>query len=280
VILIDAGYLTARSRYIFRDLRTSHGTPMGAIYGFLCAIDQIRRACPNEPIKVCFDSYSQWRVGLLSQYKATRESRQEGWFGSDKQLQHAFEKDSIKKLLPHIDGVTVVEAEGAEADDLIGIFAKAYPGSIIFSADKDMWQLTQYGAKITSKIQKGKFVFTECPPEFTQIPPQNLALYRAIMGDNSDGIPKIPKVFAKEVQQMAMQCSTPEELLTCNKFNDTKSFKQIEEYREQLLVNYEVCKLPPNRNYTIVEPPKVSLADARETLDLLDLNSMKRLIKY
>lgn len=275
VILIDAGYLIARSRYIFKDL-SSHGTPTGAIYGFLSTIKQIRKNYPNHQIQVCLDSYSQWRKDLLPQYKADRESHQEDYLGSDKQIQHKFEKGTVKNIVCNIENVEVLYAQGYEADDVIAIQSRHNPSSIIFSADKDMWQLTQYNAKITQKIQNGAFVFSNLPKEFENIPPQNLALYRAIMGDTSDMIPKLPRVLTKEVQEIAKQFSNPTDLLLSDNFNTAKSFQIIQDNREQLLINYELCKLPPDRDIVITkyEAPKEQSLKLVEELELYSMRGL------
>lgn len=276
VILIDAGYLIARSRYIFKDL-SSHGTPTGAIYGFLSTIKQIRRNYPNYQIQVCLDSYSQWRKDLLPQYKADRESHQEEYLGSEKQMQHKFEKTSVRDIVCNIKNVKVLYAVDYEADDLIAIQSRDNPNSIIFSADKDMWQLTQYNIKITQKIQNGKFIFSQLPKEFENIPPQNLALYRAIMGDSSDGIPKLPRVLTKEVQEIAKQFSNPTDLLTSDVLT-SKSFQIIQDNREQLLINYEICKLPPDREIAIIEHRSPKEGSLR-LIEELELYSMRGLIQ-
>lgn len=276
MIIIDGGYLTARSRHVFGNLTNSAGTPTGAVYGFLSTIKQIRRGYPEHQIVICLDSYSQWRSNLSNQYKATRESHQEGWLGSDKQIQHSFEKEAIKKIVSNIDNVRVIEAEEAEADDLIAILASENPGAAIFSADKDMWQLTQFSTVITFKMEKGKLIIAEYPKEFENIPPQNLALYRAIMGDTSDGIPKIPRVSTKEVSEMAMTYSTPNDLR--DNPLDNKSYNIIMEHWEQLLTNYELCKLPPNRRYNIMDY-KAPMEEAVGLIETLELNSMRGLLE-
>lgn len=277
MIIIDAGYLTARSRYVFKNLKTSQEKPVGAIYGFLSTVKQIRKNYPQEQIIVCLDSYSQWRVNLSSRYKAERESHKEGWLGSEEQHQHGFEKETIKKIVSSVPNVTVIEAEEAEADDLIAITASRNPGSIILSADKDMWQLTRFNIRIAKNIEKGKLICLNYPKEFENIPPQNLALYRAIMGDAGDGIQKLPRVSTIEVQAMARRCSTPGDLFEDKEFKETKSFQIIDNNYTQLLVNYELCKLPPDRSYYI-ERYEGTKEEALELIEKLELYSMRGLL--
>lgn len=280
MILIDGGYLTARSRYIFGNLTTSEGTPTGAIYGFLRILQQIKRAYPAEEIKVCMDSYCQWRAQLLPQYKLNRESHQEGYLGSDKQKQHAFEKNCIMTIASNIQGVTVVTANDSEADDIIAMYAEGNPGSIIFTSDKDMWQLTQFGSRITNKIDKGTFVFGDTPKDFIDIPIASLAFYRAVMGDSSDQIPKIKGIKTKDIKAMcSLGITSPTDLVNTDEEWQSRfpSSKVLLDNLEQLNINYELCKLPPDRDI-FIETYSADRDEAISLISQLEIFSMKALL--
>ena len=279
MIIVDAGYLAARSRYAFKDLTNSEGTPTGAVYGFLRTIQQIRRNYKDHQIIICMDSYCSWRPDLLSSYKSGRESRKADYMGSDKQKQHALEKAAIMSISSNIKNTEVVFAREAEADDLIALYASKNPDSIIYSADKDMWQLAQYGAKITSKINKGNFVYTNQPKDLDGVKPENLALYRAILGDTSDQIPKIKGLKSKEVLSICQTVSTLDEFIekADELASEYNSAKVLIDNIEQLKINYEVCQLPSSHTPVVIK----HLANkdlALQWIEGLNLSSMKGII--
>ena len=281
MILIDAGYLTARSRYIFGDLQTTQGAKTGAVYGFLKTIQQIKKNYPKQPIVVCLDSYCEWRAKLLGNYKSKRESHQEGYLGSEKQLQHAFEKGAINHVASAIPNVRVVTSRDSEADDLIAYYAsisKPEDETIIFSADKDMWQLVTYPVKITNKINAGNFVIADKPKDFIDIPIESLALYRAMMGDSSDEIPKIKGLKSKEIIAICNKVHTLEEFIEeTDNLLEYKSTEVLVQNFDQLKINYEVCRLPTTHLGEIVEI-KSDRERAIATLECLQLNSLRRVI--
>lgn len=278
MILIDGGYLTARSRYAFRNLTNSAGVPTGAVFGFLSTIQRIRKNYPDQDIYVCMDSYSKWRADLMSCYKSNRDSHKEGWFETEKAKQHALDREAILAIAPVIKNVTVLYADGAEADDLIAQLASEQDKAIILSSDKDLWQLAQYGAVLTSKIDKGKFVISSYPTEFGEVPVKALALYRAIMGDSSDQIPKVKGVSTKDVQALCKQVSDLEELLYAEgDIRETnKTTKAIYANIEQVKLNYEVCKLPSSHTFVQkqITSDKARANDFINKLEILSIRSV------
>lgn len=282
MVLIDAGYLMARSRYAFGALTTSSGIHTGAVYGTIKTLQQIRKNYPSEKIILCLDSYSKWREDLLPSYKSKRDSHQPEYMGSEKQLQRDMEKRAVVTIAANIMNVEVVSASEAEADDLLAKYTEeSTEGAIIFTADKDMWQLTKYDrVKITNKIERGNFVFSSMPAELAVVPVENLSFYRAIQGDSSDEIPKIRGLKSKEVIAICQEVGSPEELLRkegdlISRFNSAESLiKDI----EKLKINYEVCKLPSGRVSTIWTT-FVPMKESLEKLEELELYSLRSVLQ-
>lgn len=131
---------------------------------------------------ICCDSRHYWRKDIFPYYKAGRKKGREesglDWneiFASLNKI-----KAEIKEHSPYV----VIEVDGGEADDVIGVMAKTFNMAgpiLIVSGDKDFKQLQKYkGVDQYSPVQK-KFI-KEKDPE--------LYLKEHIMrGDGGDGIP-------------------------------------------------------------------------------------------
>jgi 5'-3' exonuclease len=133
----------------------------------------------------CCDNKGNWRKEYFPLYKANRKkAREENKQNIDwKSLFEVIDniRGEIKEHLPY----KVVNIEGCEADDIIGVICKNYNSEpiLIVSSDKDFVQLQKYkNISQWSPLTK-KFIKNEKPDE------QLRALI--VTGDRSDGIPNI-----------------------------------------------------------------------------------------
>lgn len=133
-------------------------------------------------IVVACDSKKYWRRDVFPFYKAHRKKDREK---SEFDWHLIFEtlnkiRDELKENFPY----RVIEVEGAEADDVIGVLtARLAPHQdvLILSSDKDFVQLQKYpNVSQYSPILK-RFVKTEDPQQYIR--------EHIIRGDRGDGIP-------------------------------------------------------------------------------------------
>ena len=133
-------------------------------------------------IVVACDSKKYWRRDVFPFYKAHRKKDREK---SEFDWHLIFEtlnkiRDELKENFPY----RVIEVEGAEADDVIGVLtARLAPHQeiLILSSDKDFVQLQKYSnVSQYSPILK-RFVKTEDPQQYIR--------EHIIRGDRGDGIP-------------------------------------------------------------------------------------------
>lgn len=137
------------------------------------------------PIVICADSKSSWRKKVFPYYKAHRKADRN-------KLQHiewpvVFELfDQVKDELREWTKYPVIEVEGAEGDDVIGILALQYPDQkhIIISRDKDFQQLQAYNPLLTQYDPVDKRLLTPANKETFL---QEHILY----GDRNDGVPNV-----------------------------------------------------------------------------------------
>ena len=131
---------------------------------------------------ICCDSKRSWRKDVFPFYKFNRRKNREtsslDWTSIFEILNKI--RDEIKENLPY----RVLEVEGAEADDIIGVLTSRFSPSeniLILSSDKDFIQLQKYrNVQQYSPILK-RFLKTENPQMFIK--------EHIIRGDTGDGIP-------------------------------------------------------------------------------------------
>lgn len=133
-------------------------------------------------IVIACDSKRYWRRDFFPFYKSHRKDDREksaiDWSLIFNTLAEI--KDELRENFPY----KVIEVDGAEADDIIGVLVKNFHDQediLILSADKDFVQLQKYrGVTQYSPILK-RYMRVDNPQEYIQ--------EHIIRGDRGDGIP-------------------------------------------------------------------------------------------
>ena len=135
----------------------------------------------GEVIVAC-DSKRSWRRYYFPFYKSNRrKARDESGFDWNLIFDTLGKiREELKENFPY----KVIEVEGAEADDIIGVLAarKApHEEVLILSSDKDFVQLQKYANVIQYSPIMKRFVKTDNPHKFVK--------EHILKGDRGDGIP-------------------------------------------------------------------------------------------
>jgi len=199
LLLVDGNSIMNRAFYGTQDsfMKNSKGLFTGAVYGFL---NIFYRYCKEEHpthVAVAFDLKAPtFRHKMYDGYKATRK-------GMPPEL--AMQMPVIKDVLDAM-GITRLEIEGYEADDIIGTYAYRAQGEgmecRILTGDRDSFQL------ITDKInvilpatgQAGTTTVIYTPEKIVEkygVEPIKMLQVKSLMGDSSDNIPGVPGVGEK-----------------------------------------------------------------------------------
>lgn len=131
---------------------------------------------------ICCDSRTSWRKEIFAHYKQNRKkNRDESSINWDEIFAIISEmKQVLKDHFPY----SVVEVDGAEADDIIAVLAKQYHKTeniMILSADHDYAQLQKYkGVKQYAPVQKKEIIVED---------PHKSLMEHIIQGDKGDGVP-------------------------------------------------------------------------------------------
>lgn len=197
LVLVDGNNLIFRSYYATayqgRLMHTSNGMPTNAIYGLSNMINKIITDESPDYMVVAFDKGKTFRHEKYEDYKAGRNKTPEELI-----VQFPY----AKKLLKHM-GITCLEIDNYEADDIIGTLSREadktdYFQTVIVSSDNDLLQL------ITDKtcvnlITKGTTVCLtpELLKEHKGVYPDQIKDLKGLEGDSSDNIKGVKGVGNK-----------------------------------------------------------------------------------
>ena len=197
LVLVDGHSILNRAFFGIPDLTNSEGLHTNAVYGFLNILFKILDEEQPDYLTVAFDVHAPtFRHKMYNAYKGTRKPMAE-----ELRQQVPLMKEMLTAM-----GVTIVEKEGYEADDLLGTIAKQSEAQglevSIVSGDRDLLQLASDHIKI--RIPKTKRTGTEIEDylakdvvEKYQVTPLQFIDVKALMGDSADNIPGIPGIGEK-----------------------------------------------------------------------------------
>ena len=197
LVLVDGHSILNRAFFGIPDLTNSEGLHTNAVYGFLNILFKILDEEQPDYLTVDFDVHAPtFRHKMYDAYKGTRKPMAE-----ELRQQVPLMKEMLTAM-----GVTIVEKEGYEADDLLGTIAKQSEAQglevSIVSGDRDLLQLASDHIKI--RIPKTKRTGTEIEDylakdvvEKYQVTPLQFIDVKALMGDSADNIPGVPGIGEK-----------------------------------------------------------------------------------
>lgn len=197
LVLVDGHSILNRAFFGIPDLTNSEGLHTNAVYGFLNILFKILDEEQPDYLTVAFDVHAPtFRHKMYDAYKGTRKPMAE-----ELRQQVPLMKEMLTAM-----GVTIVEKECYEADDLLGTIAKQSEAQglevSIVSGDRDLLQLASDHIKI--RIPKTKRTGTEIEDylakdvvEKYQVTPLQFIDVKALMGDSADNIPGVPGIGEK-----------------------------------------------------------------------------------
>ncbi|MDR3922814.1 MAG: DNA polymerase I, partial [Clostridia bacterium] len=185
-----------------RYLSAKDGTPTNAIYGFLNILLKLIKEQEPDYICAAFDVKAPtFRHKQYEGYKAQRKPMPEGLAA-----QMPLAKDVLRAM-----GVTILEKEGYEADDIIGTVARLCEESeiscFIATGDKDDLQLASDKTKVILTVTKSGYNETiiyddKGVKEKYHVTPTEFIDVKALMGDPSDNIPGVKGVGEKTAMSL------------------------------------------------------------------------------
>jgi DNA polymerase-1 len=207
LFLIDGHAHCYKAFYAIRNLSAPDGRPTGAVYGFTTMLLKILREQKPDYIAAAFDAPGPtFRHEEYADYKAQRKPMPE-------ELQPQI---PLIKQIVEACGVTRLEQEGYEADDIIGTLAReaSENGVDVFIAtgDKDALQLLDEHVR-RFDTSSGDAYDVDSLRDEKGIEPGQVIDMMALSGDTSDNIPGIRGIGPKTALKLIRKYGTLDEVL-------------------------------------------------------------------
>lgn len=197
LVLMDGHSILNRAFFGLPDLTNSQGVHTNAVYGFLNIMFKILEEEKPDYLTVAFDVHAPtFRHKMFEEYKGTRKP-----MADELRQQVPLIKEMLKAM-----GITIVEKEGYEADDILGTLSvkaeKEGMDVAVISGDRDLLQLATEHVMI--RIPKTKKTGTEIENYLADdvvekygVTPKEFIDVKALQGDTADNIPGVPGIGEK-----------------------------------------------------------------------------------
>ena len=212
IVILDGYSLMYRAYHALQTpMNAPDGTPTNAIHGFMMMLMKVIEDERPDAMAVAFDMHAPtFRHKLYDGYKGTRKPMPDELRAQD---------PIIRELIGQM-GITILEREGYEADDIMGTISQrceaAGDDALLVTGDRDAFQLS--GPHTTILYTKRGITDTvRVTPDFVMaqygVEPKQLIDVKALMGDASDNIPGVPGVGEKTALKLIQQYGNLTEVL-------------------------------------------------------------------
>ncbi len=210
LVLIDGNAMMHRAYHALPPLTTPDGKPANMVYGFVSMVLRLHHALKPSHMAVAFDRPGPtFRNKLFADYQIQRPKAEDD-FVSQIPMVH----DTARAF-----GIPAYEADGFEADDVIGTIAKAVQHTgidqvIIVTGDRDILQLVKDEKVMvympTKGLSEGKVYGEKDVVERMGVAPSLIPDFKALAGDPSDNYPGVPGIGPKTAVTLLNQFGSVE----------------------------------------------------------------------
>ncbi len=193
LLLIDGNNILFRAFYAIRLLTNKKGQFTNALTGFMNTYLRVMKEEQPDLVATAFDTHAPtFRHEMYDGYKGTRNKAPDELIG---------QMPVIRELLAAL-GVTIIEKDGYEADDIIGTLSRAAAEQsmdcVIMTGDRDSFQLINDSVTVRYPSTKGDVLYTpEKINEVYGVTPREMLEVKTLMGDSSDNIPGVAGIGEK-----------------------------------------------------------------------------------
>jgi DNA polymerase-1 len=277
--LIDGHALAYRTYFAItlsgQQLTTSSGEPTAGIYGFASVLLRLLEQENPEFLAVAFDTGVTFRNDLYSEYKATRAKMPD-------ELRPQIER--IREMVD-IFGFPRLEAEGFEADDVLGSIARqaAENGLAvkIITGDRDLLQLVNERVIVNlagSKLSEARDYGVKEVIETLGIRPEQVVDYKALVGDKSDNIPGVAGIGEKTAIMLLQQYSDLDDIYAHLDQIPPRIRNLLEKDREKAYLSRQLATirtdLPVVLSLDQARTARINLAGVEEFFQQLEFRSL------
>jgi DNA polymerase-1 len=280
-----------------RPMSTRSGLPTAAIFVFVNMIKKLRQDFQPRYFAAVFDvSGEVFRderaraMKPLRKWNGKTQSFDEVSYEGYKANRASMPED-LRRQIPYIRRalealrIPILEAEGFEADDVIGTLAREAAQQqhevFIVSGDKDMMQLVTPTVKILNPQKDNLILDPAKVIEVLGVPPEKVIDVMALRGDAVDNIPGAPGIGDKGSVDLIVEFGSLDAVLERSSEVKRKSYREsLEQNRDSVLLSKELvtidCHVPLALDLTAMETQSPDLEACRELFTELEFTSMLR----
>ena len=300
VFLLDAMSFIFRAYHAMqrsRPMSTRSGLPTAATYVFVNMVKKLRQDFTPKYFAAVFDvSGAVFRddrakaIESLKKWNSKTKCFEEVGYEGYKAKREAMPED-LRRQVPYIRRslealrIPILEAEGFEADDVIGTLAReaAKRGHEVFivSGDKDMMQLVTPQVKVLNPQKDNLILDPAKVTETLGVPPEKVIHVMALRGDSVDNIPGAPGIGDKGSVDLIVEFGTVEAVLDRAAEVKRKSYREsLQQNRDAVLLSKELvtidCHVPLELDLTLLETQAPDLEACRALFTELEFTSLLR----
>jgi len=298
VFLLDSMSFIFRAYHAMqrqRPMSTRSGVPTAATFVFVNMINKLRRDFSPELFAAVFDVSGQVfrdeRAKAMTAVKKfnikTQTFDEIDYLGY--KANRAEMPPDLAQQLPYIRRaleafhIPILEAQGFEADDVIGTLAKqaAEAGHPVYvvSNDKDMLQLVTETVKVLNPTKDNLLLDREKVVETLGVPPERVIDVMALRGDSIDNIPGAPGIGDKGSVELIQQFGTVEAALDRASEVKRKAYREsLENNRDNIMLSKELvtihCEVPMALDLEAMRTQKPDVAACRALFTELEFTSL------
>jgi DNA polymerase I len=298
VFLLDSMSFIFRAYHAMqrqRPMSTRKGVPTAAIYVFVNMLNKLRRDFQPEYFAAVFDiSGKVFRderakeMTKIRKFNIKTQTFDEINYGGYKANRTEMPPD-LAQQLPYIRRaleafhIPILEAEGFEADDVIGTLAKkaAEKGHPVYvvSNDKDMLQLVNDQVKVLNPVKDNLILDRARVEETLGVPPEKVIDVMALRGDSIDNIPGAPGIGDKGSVELIQQFGSLESLLDRAEEVKRKTYREsLENNRDNILLSRELvtihCEVPLELDLSAMQTQPQDVGACRQLFTELEFTTL------
>ncbi len=276
LVLVDGSSYLYRAFHALPQFSSSRGEPTGAVLGVINMFLKLIKDESPELIAIVFDAPGKtFRDELFEEYKADRQPMPD---------------DLRKQVAPILDivaamGLPLLRIDGVEADDVIGTLATRAASEkcrvLISTGDKDMTQLVNEYITCVNTMTDTLLDRAGVKAKF-DVYPEQIVGYLALIGDNIDNIPGVPKVGPKTAAKWLNEYSTLDNLIANAVKIEGKVGESLREHLTTLELSRKLATIDCNVKLDVtpadLAPRAPDNERLREIYTRLELKSLLRQI--
>jgi DNA polymerase-1 len=298
VFLLDSMSFIFRAYHAMqrsRPMSTRKGVPTAAIYVFVNMLNKLRRDFQPEYFAAVFDiSGKVFRderakeMTTIRKFNIKTQTFDEIEYAGYKATRTEMPPD-LAQQVPYIRRaleafhIPILQAEGFEADDVIGTLAKqaSEAGHPVFvvSNDKDMLQLVNDQVKVLNPVKDNLILDRAKVEETLGVPPEKVIDVMALRGDSIDNIPGAPGIGDKGSVELIQQFGSLEALLDRASEVKRKTYREsLENNRDNILLSRELvtihCEVPLELDLNAMQTQPPDVAACRQLFTELEFTTL------